>query len=142
MSDWTKAINPKAPIANEAEALQAARASALSIVIGVVVGIISLVWTVMNPQDVNAAVAAAGADSPEAAAAAAGAVQAGLWLAGGLVVVQAILAFIQWRDPKKFIAILFLALLAFGIVSTLASPMMAGTSSGPRPRSESSRRTM
>ena len=125
MSDWIKAINPKAPIANEAEALQAARASALAIIIGVVVGIIGLVWTVMNPQDTAAALAAAEAQSPEAAGMAQTVAQGTLWLAGAMVAIQAIFAFVQWRDPKKFIAILFIALIAFGFVTTLAAPMMA-----------------
>lgn len=35
---------------------------------------------------------------------------------------------VQWRDPKTFIAVLFLLLLALGVVSTLAAPMMAGMS--------------
>lgn len=126
MSDWIKAINPKGPITNEAEALRAGRASALSIIIGVVVGIASVIWTVLNPQELEAAVAMAGADSPEAASMAAAGAQAGIWLAGGLTLIQAIFAFIQWKDPKKWIAILFLVLLAYGIVSTLAAPALAG----------------
>lgn len=130
MSNWIKAINPTGPIITEADAAAAARGSALSIVIGVVVGIISLIWTVLNPQDVEAALAAAGADSPEVASAAAMTAQATIWLGGAMVVIQAIFAFLQWRDPKKWIAILFLALLALGIVSTLAAPAMAGMSPG------------
>lgn len=125
MSDWIKAINPTGPITNEADASAAARGSALSIVIGVLVGIVSVVWIVLNPQDLDAAVAAAGAESPEAASVAAMTAQATIWLGAAMVVVQAIFAFMQWRDPKKWIAILFLALLAFGIVSTLATPAMA-----------------
>lgn len=124
MSDWIKAINPTGPITNEAEASMAARASALSIVIGVVVGIISLVWTLLNPQDMQAAAdAASTADSPAAGAAT---TQLAIWLGGAMIAVQAVFAFIQWRDPKKWIAILFLVLLAYGIVSTVAAPALAG----------------
>ncbi len=130
MSDWIKAINPTGPITTETDASAAARGSALSIVIGVVVGIIGLVWTVLNPADVEAAVALAGAESPEAASAAAMGAQAGIWLGGAMVVIQAIFAFLQWRDPKRWIAILFLVLLAFGIVSTLAAPALADMAPG------------
>lgn len=131
MADWIKAMNPTSPITTEAEAEAAARASAISIFIGVIVGAISLAWTLANPAAMQeaATAAAAGGDANAEAAAAMGA-QAGLWLAGGLTVVQLIFGIVQWRNPGKFIAILFMVLIAFGLASTLATPMMASMAPG------------
>lgn len=126
MSNLIKAMNPGAPITNEAEATAAARSSAIAIFIGVVVGIVSLVWTMMNPEIMQQAVAQAGADSPEAAAAAEFGATAGIWLGGFVVLIQLAFAVVQWRDPKKWIAILFIVLIALGILQTAAAPMMAG----------------
>ena len=110
MSDWITAMNPTAPITTEAEALRAGRASAVSIFIGAVVGAVGVAWTAMNPD--AAPTAAAG--------------QAALWIAVAMVVIQLVLGWVQWREPRKVIAIIFLLLIAFGILSTLAAPMMAG----------------
>lgn len=126
MSNLIKAMNPGAPITNEAEATAAARSSAIAIFIGVVVGIVGVVWTIMNPEIMQQAVAQAGADSPEAAAAAEMGAAAGVWLGGGLVLIQLVFAVLQWRDPKKWIAILFIVLIALGILQTAAAPLMAG----------------
>ena len=123
---WLKAMNPSSPITTEAEADRAARASAISIFIGVVVGAISVAWTFANPQIMADAVAAASEGGGSAAMANAS-LQAGLWMAVGMVAIQLILGLIQWRNPGKFIAILFMVLIAFGIVSTLAAPMMAAS---------------
>ena len=124
---WLKAMNPSSPITTEAEAERAAKASAISIMIGVVVGLASLAWTFANPALVQDAMATASAGDPTNTAAAQAALQVGLWMGGGLVLIQLILAAIQWRNPGKFIAILFMVLIAFGIVSTLAAPLMAGS---------------
>ena len=112
MSDWIKAMNPRAPVTTEAEALRAGRSSAFSIFIGAAVGAVSVAATAMNPASTANANAAAG--------------QAGLWIAVAMVVAQLVLGWVQWREPRKVIAIIFLLLLAFGILSTLAAPMMVG----------------
>lgn len=126
MQNLIRAMNPGAPITNEAEATAAARSSAIAIFIGVVVGIVGVIWTIMNPEIMQQAVAQAGADSPEAAAAAEMGAAAGVWLGGGLVLIQLIFAVLQWRDPKKWIAILFIVLIALGILQTAAAPLLAG----------------
>ena len=120
---WLQAMNPNAPINSEADALKAGRASAISIFIGVIVGLVSAAWSFMKADDL-AAQAAQGAD-PATAEVMAASVQAGLWMGVGLVVIQLILAVVQWRDPKKFIAILFIILIILGLLSTLATPMLA-----------------
>ena len=130
MADWIKAMNPASPINSEAEAESAARASAISIFIGVIVGLITVAWSLANPAAMQEAVtAAAGSDADAEAAAAMGA-QAAIWISGALVVVQLILGIVQWRNPGKFIAILFMVLLAYGILSSAATPLLAGSMPG------------
>lgn len=126
MSDMIKAMNPTAPITTESEAEAAARSSAISIFIGVIVGIISVIWLITNPQDVTAALAESGMDSEAAAAGAAMGAQLALWMTAGFAVIQLIFGFVQWKNPKKFIAILFIVLIVLGLLSTLATPLMAG----------------
>ena len=130
MSNWLKAMNPASPITTEADAERAAKASAISIFIGVVVGLVGLAWTFANPAAMQDAVAAASQNDPAAAAASQAALQVGLWMGAGLVVIQLILGVVQWRNPGKFIAILFMVLIAFGVVSTLAAPLMADMAPG------------
>jgi len=126
MTDWIKAANPTAPITTEPEALGAARASAIAIFIGFLTGAIGLIWQWLNPQDIDAIVAQAGAADPQAASVAAASVQAGIWLGVALVAIQLILGVVQWRSPNKILAILFIVLVAFGIVMTAAAPLLAG----------------
>ena len=122
------ATRPTAPINGEAEAQRAARASAVSIFIGVAVGVISLLWTLANPGAVQDAVAQAAQNDPVTASAVEMGASIAMWMGGGLAVIQLIFGVVQWRDPKAFIAILFLLLLALGIVSALATPMLSGVS--------------
>lgn len=129
MNQWLKAMNPKGSIEGEAEAVRAARASAISIFIGVVVGLIGLAWTLANPGAMQEAVAQAGGD-PAVAAAASTAAQVALWMGVGMIVIQLIFGIVQWRDPKKFIAVLFIVLIILGMLSVLAAPMMAGLAPG------------
>ncbi len=126
MSNLIKAMNPSAPIANEAEATAAARSSAIAIFIGVVVGVVGVIWLTTNPQDMSAALAEQGITGEQATSAAAMGAQFALWSAGGLAVIQLIFGVLQWKSPKKWIAILFLVLIALGVLSTVAAPLMAG----------------
>lgn len=119
-------LSPTSPITNEAEALKAARASAISIFIGVVVGVIGAIWTLMHPELVQAAIAQATAQNPEAGQAAAASAQFGVYFGYGMILVQLVLGFIQWRSPNKIIAFIFLALIVLGFLSTAAVPLMAG----------------
>ena len=127
MSNWLKAMNPASPVTTEAEAERAAKASAISIFIGVVVGLVSLAWTIANPGAMNDALATASQGDPAAAAMADASLQAGLWMAGGMVAIQLILGVVQWRNPGKFIAILFIVLIALGIAMSVASPLMTAS---------------
>ena len=113
MTDWIKAFNPGSPITTEAES--AARASAVAMFIGALVGVVSLAWAVANPAELQAAVDAASAANPAGAAS----------TAGGFAALQLILGVVQWRNPGKMLAILFMVLVIFGIVSTAATPLIA-----------------
>ena len=116
---------PTTPINTEADASKAARASAIAIIIGVIVGIVGAIWMAMNPQIAQEAIAAAEAQTPGAGAMASGMMQGTVMFGYAMIVVQAVFAFIQWRSPKKWIAILFLVLTALGLLGVLASPMAA-----------------
>ena len=121
---------PNTPVATEAQAEKAARASAISIIIGVIVGIIGAVWLATQPQIAEQAIAAAEAQTPGAGAIVAATMQGTVLFGYAMIVVQVVFAFIQWRSPKKWIAILFLVLLALGLISVVASPFAAAMSPG------------
>lgn len=119
MASLIAGMNPAAPIRSEAEAEAAAKASAISIFIGVVTALASIAWTYANPQAMQDALATAGPD------AAAGAMQIALYTSGAIAAIQLVFGIIQWRSPSRWIVILFLVLLAYGVLSTAASPMLA-----------------
>lgn len=123
MASLITGMNPTAPIRTEAEAEAAAKASAISIFIGVIVAAVSIGWSLANPAAMQDAVASAAGSDVNAEAAAMGA-QVAIYATGGLAVLQLILGFVQWRNPGKFMAILFLVLLAYGILSTAATPLL------------------
>ncbi|SFS70556.1 hypothetical protein [Brevundimonas viscosa] len=125
MTDWAKAMNPTAPLNTEAEALAAARASAIAIFLGVIWGIVGVIYLMTAGQEaMAAAMAAAGGD--EATAGMAGSMaQVALYMSIGMVVIQAILGFVQWTKPNKVIPILFIILVVYGLGSTALSQLMA-----------------
>jgi hypothetical protein len=73
----------------------------------------------------DAAIAQASADAPDAAGFAGMMVQGVLWMSIGLVVIQLILGFVQWSKPNIVIPIIFLILVAFGLISGLFGLVMA-----------------
>ncbi|MDP2116391.1 MAG: hypothetical protein Q8J71_03235, partial [Brevundimonas sp.] len=50
MTDWVRASNPTAPITSEAEAIAAARASAIAIFLGVIWGIVGIIYLMTAGQ--------------------------------------------------------------------------------------------
>lgn len=132
MTDFARALNPTAPITTETEAIAAARASAIAIFLGVLWGIIGVVYLLTAGQAVmEAAVAQATAQNPETAGMAGMMGQAALWMTVCFVVIQAVLGLVQWSKPGIVIPIIFLILVAFGLVSALLSMAMAGQSALP-----------
>lgn len=126
MTDWAKAMNPTSPLNTEAEALAAARASAIAIFLGVVWGVVGIIYMMTGGQEaMEAAMAAAGGEEATAGMATSMA-QFALYMAIGLVVIQAILGFVQWTRPNKVIPIIFIILVVYGLGSAALSQMMAG----------------
>ena len=117
---------PNSPITTESEALRAARASAIAIFIGVVVGIIGAIWTMMHPELIQLAVANAEAQAPGAGATAEAGAKFGMYFGYAIILIQLVLGVVQWRSPNKIIAFIFLALIVLGFLMTAAVPLMAG----------------
>ena len=132
MTDWIKASNPTAPIATEAEAIGAARASALAIFLGVIWGGVG-VALLMNggSAEIEAAMAQASADTPEMAGMGAMAMQIAMWSAVGFCVLQLVLGLVQWAKPNIVIPIIFAILVSFGLVMGLLGLMTAGQADMP-----------
>jgi hypothetical protein len=130
MTDIFKAMNPTAPLTTEEAALAAAKVSAVGMVLGAI----------------NQAIAGWYSSTPAAQAAAARMVQdltgqvpdttqsaqqaqISLMIAGGFVVLQLILAAVQWRKPNIALPILFLVLVIWGLggaVLALVVPAFSG----------------
>ncbi|MDP1911860.1 hypothetical protein [Brevundimonas sp.] len=132
MTDWIKASNPTAPINTEAEAIGAARASAIAIFLGVVWGAIGVALLMTGGSaEIEAAMAQASADTPEMAGMGEMAMQIALWSAIGISAIQLVLGLVQWSKPNVVIPIIFAILVAFGLVSGLFGMMMAGQAGMP-----------
>ena len=114
MTDWAKAVNPAAPIATEVDAIAAARASAIAIFLGVAWGLIGIIYMLTAGQAaMDAAVAQASAGTPEMAGAIG---QFAMWSAVGLCVIQLAFGLFQWAKPNIVVPIIFLILVAFGLI--------------------------
>ncbi|TPW06671.1 MAG: hypothetical protein FD125_144 [bacterium] len=133
MTDWIKASNPTASITTEAEAIGAARASALAIFLGVIWGGIgvALLMTGGGSAEIEAAVAQASADTPEMAGMGGAMVQIALWTAVGFCALQLVIGLVQWAKPNIVIPIIFAILVAFGLASGALGMMMAGQEGMP-----------
>lgn len=127
MTDWIKASNPTAPITTEAEAIGATRASAVAIFLGVLWGIVGIFYLMTAGQAlVDAAIAEATAQTPEAAGMAGLMAQGLLGLSIGLVVIQLIIGLVQWFKPNIVIPIIFAILVAFGLITGLMEALDVG----------------
>lgn len=116
MTDWIKASNPAAPITTEQAALDAARVSA----VGMVLGAISQAaagWYASTDAGMEASRAMVEqmlgqAPSPVEQAAQA---QTGLIVTGVFILLQLGLAALQWRKPNGVLPIIFLILVIWGL---------------------------
>ena len=116
MSDLIKAMNPTAQLTTEEAALAAARVSAVGMVIGAINQAVAG-WYASTPAAAEAAsrmVEQFTGEAPDPAALAQQS-QIGLGVAGAFVVLQLILAFVQWRKPNQVLPILFLVLVIWGL---------------------------
>ena len=126
MTDMVRSMNPTATISNAGEAKAAARASAIAIFLGVIWGVIGLVW-LMGPGAavMEAAMAEAAASSPEAASMTGMMAGAAVGVTAFLIAIQLILGLVQWFKPNIVIPILFTVLVVYGLGSALLGMVMA-----------------
>lgn len=132
MTDWIRASNPTTPITTEDEAIAAARASALAIFLGVLWGVVGIVYLMTAGQAImDAAVAQASAQNPDAAGMAGVMAQGIVGLSIAFVVVQLIVGLVQWFKPGVVIPIIFALLVAFGLVTGLMAAFGVGQPETP-----------
>lgn len=126
MTDMVRAMNPMGAINNEAEAKAAARASAIAIFLGVIWGVIGLVW-MMGPgaEMMESAMAEAAASSPGAEGMAGMMASMAIGFGAFLILCQVILGLVQWFKPNIVIPILFTVLVVYGLGSAILSLTMA-----------------
>ena len=126
MTDMVRAMNPTAAISTAEEAKAAARASAIAIFLGVIWGIVGLAW-LMGPGAavMEAAMAEAAANAPEAAGMTEMMAGAAVGIAGVMIVIQLILGLVQWFKPNIVIPILFTVLVVYGLGTGVWGLMMA-----------------
>lgn len=137
MASLIAGLNPAAKITNEAEAKAAARASAVSILLGVVWGAIGLFY-LMSPEGAEATrQAMAAAETPETAGMAEAMSGAVVGITGVTIVIQLIFMLIQWAKPNIAIPIIFLLLVIYGLLASLLDVVMAdqlAAMMGPQPQ--------
>lgn len=127
MTDWIRASNPSTPITTEDEAIAAARASAIAIFLGVLWGVIGIIYLMTAGQAImDAAVAQAAAQNPETAGMAGMMANGLLGLSIFFVAIQLVLGLVQWFKPNVVIPIIFAILVAFGLVTGLMAAFGVG----------------
>lgn len=131
MTDMVRAMNPTAALTTEDAALAAAKISAVGVVIGAVNSAVTG-WYASTPEGTAAAgrmVESLTGQAPDAAQLA-GQAQMGLYFTGALVVLQLVLAAVQWIKPNGVIPIVFLVLVVWALGSSalaLAMPAFGGS---------------
>ena len=120
MTDIFKAMNPTAPLTTEDAALGAAKVSAVGMVVGAVNTAVGA-WYSSTPAAREAAARIVHdftGQTPDPAQLAQQ-TQFSIMIAGGLIVLQLILAFVQWRKPNIVLPILFLVLVIWALGGSL-----------------------
>ncbi len=126
MADWLKAINPGSTATTRPEAVAAARASAIGIFLGVAVGVVGLIRTMGIGTEAMEAAMIENAQGDAAVAGMAGTIASAMvYVAGGTLVVQAIFGLVQWFKPNRVIPILFILLVAIGLLSSISGLAMS-----------------
>jgi len=137
MTDWIKAMNPAGPIDTGDAALAAARVSAIGMVLGAIRDGVAAWYTANGGAEASQRAIenlTGQAQSPEQIAQAA---QFGLYGAGAVIVLQLILAVVQWLKPNQALPILFLVfvVLALGnaLLTLVGASLMPGMASAAPP---------
>ena len=125
MADWLKAINPTSTATTRPEAVAAARASAIGIFLGIAVGVVGLIRTMGIGTEAMEAAMIENAQGDAAVAGMAGTIAgAMMYVAGGMLVLQAIFGLVQWFKPNRIIPVLFILLVAIGLLSSISGLAM------------------
>ncbi len=132
MTDWIKASNPTAPITTEAEAIGAARASAIAIFLGVLYGVVSLM---VGMDAVRAGVEAQMAANPQPGMTSDMLINIALGMGVFFILVQLVLGWVQWAKPNIVIPIIFLILVVWGLVQIPLSMQTAASMGIDAPQS-------
>jgi len=130
MTDIVRAMNPMGSLTTEEAARGAARASAIGIVVGAIHQAVGG-WYSTTPEAQESAARmveslTGQAANPDQFAAQS---QMGLYVTGAFVLLQLVLAVVQWRKPNVVLPILFLVLVIWGLgmaVLALVVPAMSG----------------
>jgi phage-related minor tail protein len=121
-------MNPTAPLTTEAAALAAAKVSAVGMVVGAVKTAVEGWYTSTPEASAKAAeMIEQLTGQTQDASAMAQQSQIGLYTAGFFVLLQLVLAFVQWKKPNVVLPILFLVLVIWGLggaILALAVPAL------------------
>lgn len=132
MADWLKAINPGSTATTRPEAVAAARASAIGIFLGVAVGVVGLIRTMGIGTEAMEAAMIENAQGDAAVAGMAGTIASAMvYVAGAMLVIQAIFGLVQWFKPNRVIPILFILLVAIGLLSSISGLAMSSQTGMP-----------
>lgn len=137
MSGLIAGLSPAAKLTNEGEAKASARASAVSILLGVLWGGITLAWMASPEGAALMREAMAASATPETAAMMETAAAAMVGVTAVMIGLQLIFAGIQWFKPNIIVPILFVLLVAYGLLTSLMQVVMAdqlAALTGPQPQ--------
>lgn len=129
MKAWLKALNPLAAIDTEAEALLAARASAVTLWLSGAKWIAAAILMIEEMPRLKADMVT-GAGSPIHDLVGNGMAEATVAITAAIGLFQVMLGGVQWRAPNTVIPIIFLILSVYGLGNALWSQVTGGGGGG------------
>ena len=126
MTDLIKAMNPRAPLLTEGDALAAARVSAIGMVLGAISNVAEAWYTQNGGAEATQRAVENLTGQVQTAEQVSQSAQFGMIGVAVIIVLQLILAVVQWRKPTSWLPILFLVLVIWGIGTTLLGLAMGG----------------
>jgi hypothetical protein len=121
MTDWIKAMNPAGAMDSQEAALAAARVSAIGMVLGAVRDGIGAWYTANGGAEASQRAIESLTGQVASSEQIAQAAQTGLMAAGVVIVLQLILAVVQWLKPNQVLPIIFLVLVVLALGGSLMS---------------------
>lgn len=133
MNAWLKAFNPLAAIGTEAEALRAARASAISLWLSGAKWILGAALMVDDMPRMRAAIASSSSPSDVAIQnlVGGGLAEATVIITGCLGLFQILMGVVQWRKPNTSLPAVFLVLSVYGLGTALWGQLTGGGTGAP-----------